>query len=65
VGYRRSVISTWIGYGFVLVAAAAEYVGRRRRARRISDTYRSAYASGAGLGNEFTGWENEGKWPGT
>jgi hypothetical protein len=61
VGYRKSVIAAWIGC-LILVAAASECL-RRRRARRISDTYRSAYASGAGLGDEFTGWENEGTWP--
>ena len=64
VGYRRCVTSGWIGFGFVLVAAAAECL-RRRRARRISEAYRCAYGDGAGLGKDFTGWENEGKWPGT
>ena len=50
------------GRSAVLRRAAAEYL-RRRRARRISEAYRKAYAGRTGLGEEFAGWENEGTWP--
>lgn len=64
LGYLRSVISTWIRCSFVLVvlAALAKYL-RHRRARRITGAYSKAYAGRAGLGDEFTGWANEGTWP--
>jgi metal-responsive CopG/Arc/MetJ family transcriptional regulator len=50
------------GRSAVLRRAAAEYL-RRRRASRISEAYRRAYAGKGGLGDEFAGWENEGSWP--
>jgi metal-responsive CopG/Arc/MetJ family transcriptional regulator len=50
------------GRSAVLRRAAAEYLRRRARAR-IADAYRRAYAVDAGLGPEFTGWEDEGSWP--
>jgi hypothetical protein len=43
--------------------AAVEYL-RRSRSRRIAEAYRRAYGKGAGLGEEFTGWESEASWPG-
>jgi metal-responsive CopG/Arc/MetJ family transcriptional regulator len=51
-----------IGRSAVLRRAAEEYL-RRARKRRISESYRRAYAKDAGLGDEFAGWEDEGVWP--
>jgi metal-responsive CopG/Arc/MetJ family transcriptional regulator len=51
------------GRSAVLRRAAAEYLGRSRR-KRISEAYRAAYKAQAGLGEEFSGWEEEGSWPG-
>ncbi|MEW5981210.1 MAG: ribbon-helix-helix protein, CopG family [Acidobacteriota bacterium] len=50
------------GRSAVLRRAAAEYL-RRRRSRRIKAAYESAYGSGEGLGDEFSGWVREGSWP--
>jgi metal-responsive CopG/Arc/MetJ family transcriptional regulator len=50
------------GRSAVLRRAATEYLKRNRK-RRIAEAYRQAYAAGAGLGDEFTGWEREGSWP--
>ena len=47
------------GRSAVLRRMAAEYLRRSRR-RKIAEAYRRAYASGAGLGDDFTGWANEG-----
>jgi metal-responsive CopG/Arc/MetJ family transcriptional regulator len=52
------------GRSAVLRRATEEYLRDRRR-REISDRYRSAYAGGEGLGEEFEGWEDEGVWPET
>jgi metal-responsive CopG/Arc/MetJ family transcriptional regulator len=42
---------------------AAEYIEHRRR-KTISSMYRQAYGEHRhGLGKEFDGWENEGRWP--
>ena len=51
------------GRSAVLRRAAAEYL-RRSSARRVAEAYRKAYGGGAGLGSEFSGWEDEGTWPG-
>jgi hypothetical protein len=51
------------GRSAVLRRAAAEYL-RRSSSRRIAEGYRRAYGKGAGLGEEFTGWESEASWPG-
>jgi len=51
-----------VGRSAFLRAAAAEYLGRRRK-RRIADAYRKAYGGGAELGEGFAGWEDEGTWP--
>lgn len=51
-----------VGRSAVLRRAAAEYL-RKRRGRAISEAYRRAYANRDGLGNEFSGWEDEGAWP--
>ena len=51
-----------IGRSAVLRRAAAEYL-QRRRARQVSDAYARAYGQGAGLGEDFAGWEHEGAWP--
>jgi len=50
------------GRSAVLRRAAEEYLKRRRR-RAIADQYTKAYGSGASLGDEFSGWEDEGAWP--
>ena len=50
------------GRSAVLRRAAEEYLDRRRRAA-IAEQYRQAYAGGAGLGDEFEGWEDQGSWP--
>jgi len=50
------------GRSAVLRQAAAEYL-RRHRARATADAYRKAYGGGAGLDDEFRGWEDEGAWP--
>jgi metal-responsive CopG/Arc/MetJ family transcriptional regulator len=50
------------GRSAVLRRAAAEYL-KRRRHRDIAAGYQKAYGNKPGLGNEFDGWENEGRWP--
>jgi metal-responsive CopG/Arc/MetJ family transcriptional regulator len=51
-----------VGRSEVLRRAAAAYL-RRSRSRRIAEAYTKAYSRGAGLGDEWTGWEAEGQWP--
>ena len=51
-----------VGRSEVLRRAADEYL-RRARARGIAEGYRRAYGSGAGLGQDWAGWEGEGSWP--
>ena len=51
------------GRSAVLRRAAGEYL-RRSSARRIAAAYRKAYGAGPGLGTDFSGWEDEGTWPG-
>jgi metal-responsive CopG/Arc/MetJ family transcriptional regulator len=51
------------GRSAVLRNAAAAYL-RRSSARRIAEGYRKAYGRGSGLGADFSGWEDEGTWPG-
>lgn len=50
------------GRSAVLRRAADLYL-RQRHARDVAEAYRRAYGSEAGLGVEFTGWEQEGAWP--
>lgn len=51
------------GRSEVLRRAAAEYL-ERRRAAVIEARYRRAYGeSKNGLGEEYDGWEDEGRWP--
>lgn len=50
------------GRSEVLRRAARAYL-RRSRARRIAEAYRKAYAVGAGLGEDWAGWADEGTWP--
>jgi metal-responsive CopG/Arc/MetJ family transcriptional regulator len=50
------------GRSAVLRRAADEYLRRRRR-RAIAEGYAKAYGSGADLGPDFSGWEDEGTWP--
>ena len=53
-----------LGRSAVFRKMAAEYIEHHRR-RIISKMYRQAYGEDSeGLGKEFTGWENEGRWPG-
>jgi metal-responsive CopG/Arc/MetJ family transcriptional regulator len=51
-----------LGRSEVLRRAASEYL-RRSRSRRIAEEYRRAYGGGTGLGEEWSGWEDEGSWP--
>jgi metal-responsive CopG/Arc/MetJ family transcriptional regulator len=51
-----------VGRSAVLQRAAAEYL-RRSRERGIAEAYRRAYRDPGGLGDEFTGWEQQGSWP--
>jgi hypothetical protein len=46
----------------VLRRAAEEYLRRRRR-HSIAKEYAAAYGAESPLGDEFSGWENEGVWP--
>lgn len=52
-----------LGRSAVLRIIAAEYLERRRRGL-IRDRYQKAYGSGAGLGDEYADWEDQGVWPG-
>jgi metal-responsive CopG/Arc/MetJ family transcriptional regulator len=49
------------GRSAVLRRAVSEYL-RRKRDDRIADAYRKAYASGE-VGDDLSGWEDEGAWP--
>jgi hypothetical protein len=51
-----------LGRSEVLRRAASAYL-RRSRARRIADAYAKAYQGSGGLGDEWSGWEDEGAWP--
>ena len=51
-----------LGRSEVLRRAAAAYL-RRSRAQRIAEAYRKAYSQAPGLGDEWTGWQDEGSWP--
>jgi metal-responsive CopG/Arc/MetJ family transcriptional regulator len=50
------------GRSAVLRRATAEYLQRRAR-KNITARYRRAYGAGEGLGDEFEGWEDQGRWP--
>lgn len=50
------------GRSAVLRRAAKEYL-RRQRSAAIDEQYARAYADGAGLGPEWSGWEEQGVWP--
>ena len=50
------------GRSAVIRRAADEYLRRRRR-RAIANQYARAYGAGGSLGEEFSGWEDEGSWP--
>ena len=52
-----------LGRSAVFRRIVAEYNEHRRR-KTISSMYRQAYGEDSeGLGKEFDGWENEGRWP--
>jgi predicted transcriptional regulator len=55
------------GRSEVLRKAAAEYIGRccqvSEASEAIAEQYRRAYENGAGIGEEFEGWEDQGAWP--
>jgi len=50
------------GRSAVLRRAVEDYL-RHMRQRTIAERYEKAYRSDPGLGKEFDGWENEGRWP--
>lgn len=50
------------GRSAVLRRAAADYLRKRRR-DAVAAGYRRAYGSAHGLGDEFEGWEGQGRWP--
>jgi metal-responsive CopG/Arc/MetJ family transcriptional regulator len=50
------------GRSIVLRRVIRDYLKRRRR-QAIARQYRDAYTDGNGLGPEFGGWENQGRWP--
>jgi len=50
------------GRSAVLRRAASEYLARRR-SKAIREQYRQAYGKSGGLGDEFSGWEEQGVWP--
>jgi metal-responsive CopG/Arc/MetJ family transcriptional regulator len=50
------------GRSAVLRRAADQYL-RNRRKRAVAEQYTQAYGTGAGLGPEFAGWDDEGAWP--
>jgi metal-responsive CopG/Arc/MetJ family transcriptional regulator len=51
-----------VGRSEVLRRAAADYL-RRKRSARIAEAYRRGYAKDGGLGEDWSGWQNEGVWP--
>ncbi len=51
-----------LGRSAVLRRAAAEYL-RHRAAERVAEAYQRAYGETPGLGEEYEGWEGEGRWP--
>jgi metal-responsive CopG/Arc/MetJ family transcriptional regulator len=50
------------GRSAVLRRAVEDYLRRRRR-WTIAERYRQAYGCDAGLGEEYSGWEEQGEWP--
>ena len=53
---------TTIPFVMPTVVMASAFVATAR-ARGIAEGYRRAYGSGAGLGEDWAGWEGEGSWP--
>jgi metal-responsive CopG/Arc/MetJ family transcriptional regulator len=52
-----------LGRSAVFRRAVDAYL-RQRRKTRIADAYRRGYARQPGLGDEWSGWTDEGVWPG-
>ena len=52
------------GRSAVLRRATADYLKRRAR-EDVAARYRQAYGESEGLGDEFDGWEDQGRWPGS
>jgi len=50
------------GRSAVIRRATSEYLERLRRSR-VAERYRCAYGDGEGLGQEYEGWEDQGRWP--
>jgi metal-responsive CopG/Arc/MetJ family transcriptional regulator len=50
------------GRSAVLRRAVVEYLRQKRR-HTIAEQYAQAYRTGASLGKEFDGWEDQGRWP--
>jgi hypothetical protein len=42
--------------------AIASYL-RDQRGRTLAERYVQAYGQGGGLGPQFAGWEDQGRWP--
>jgi metal-responsive CopG/Arc/MetJ family transcriptional regulator len=51
-----------LGRSAVLRRAAEEYLRRRER-ESIAARYVEAYGQSGGLGEELSGWEDQGQWP--
>lgn len=49
------------GRSAVLRRAASEYLAHRRQAE-ITRQYQEGYSEDAGLGDDFSGWEDEAAW---
>ncbi len=50
------------GRSAILRRVVKEYLERVRK-ESIEELYRKAYEDQPGLGEEFSGWEEEGQWP--
>jgi hypothetical protein len=50
------------GRSALLRRLTEEYL-RQVREQEIASLYAAAYGSGKGLGSDFEGWEEQGRWP--
>jgi metal-responsive CopG/Arc/MetJ family transcriptional regulator len=50
------------GRSAVLRRAIEDYLRRSRR-YAIAERYKQAYGESNGLGDEYSGWEEQGEWP--
>ena len=51
-----------LGRSAVIRRATREYLNRRHMAH-VSEAYAKAYGDDRGLGDELSGWEDQGVWP--